>query len=519
MSHRMMNTTTKEHAIRERVILGTLANSAGQFITLVIGFFLTPFIVHQLGAVDYGLWALIGSIVAYAWLLDFGIWGALVKFIAEHRVRGEYEQAQRLIATGLWFYILLGLVAIGLSALVAPIFPHVFNVPPASASKAVWLVFLSGAAIGVSIPCATPSAVLRGLQRFDLVNLLNTTSTILYSAATVGVLVLGGGVLGMMIANIVLSLAMQVPSVYLINRVAPEMKFTWRGAEWRYVRKLGSFSLYLFIQQISHRLETKTDEITIGAFMPISAVTPYALARRLSEMAGLLTDQFTKVFLPIASELDAEHDHMRLRALYITGTRLVLAIFLPIGCTLVMFASYVLSAWVGAEYAQYAPLVWILTIAGFISASQWPASAVLQGSARHAPLARMSALSAISNLILSIILVHYWGLIGVALGTLIPTTLISLGLILPYAMQTMEIAFTDLIRQIVLPTLLPAAPMVITYLLFRQTMVFSSFISIGAVAIIGTTIYFLSYLIVGASQFERDTLRSILKTIAQVRLG
>jgi O-antigen/teichoic acid export membrane protein len=515
----MTTDASKEKTIRERVIVGMLANSAGQFVTLAIGFFLTPFILHQLGASDFGLWALVGSVVAYTSLLDFGIWGALVKYIAEFRARGETGQAGKLIATGLQLYTVLGLIAVGVSILIASIFPQLFSLPQEQWTKATWMVILSGAAIGVSIPCSMPSAILRGLQRYDLVNLLNITGTVLYASFTVLVLLNGGGVLGMMAANIVLSLVMQVPGIYLVHRVAPEMKYGWGGAERNLVRKLASFSVSLFVQDVAYRVETKTDEIVIGAFMPISAVTPFAIARRLSELAGLLTEQFIKVFLPIASELDAENDRTRLRALYITGTRLALAIFLPIGLTLVLFASGLLTAWVGAEYAQYAPLVWILTLAGFIGISQWPAGSVLQGIARHRPLAIMSGLSALLNLVLSIVMVRPLGLVGVALGTLIPTAAVSLGLVLPYAMRVMEITFRQLLRQIILPALLPAIPATLIIYLLQRMFDISSLIPIALAAAAGALVYLTGYLTFGASDFERDSVRRIAsRTIAQARL-
>src|SRR5262249_50375839 len=161
-----------------------------------------------------------------------------------------------------------------------------------------------------------------------------------------------------------------------------------------------------------------TDEIVIGAFFPVSAVTPYAIARKLSEIAQMMTDQFLRVLVPLASELRADNDQIRLRSVYLTGTRLTLAIFLPFGCTLVILARPILTLWVGADYADYAHLVTILVVASLIDTSQWPGGSVLQGMARHRPLAIISVGTGVTNLALSIVLVRNLGLTGVALGTL-----------------------------------------------------------------------------------------------------
>ena len=46
------------------MLRSTASNYAGRLIAMGARFFLTPFIVHQLGPSDYGLWALVGSVVS-----------------------------------------------------------------------------------------------------------------------------------------------------------------------------------------------------------------------------------------------------------------------------------------------------------------------------------------------------------------------------------------------------------------------------------------------------------------------
>lgn len=503
----MPGDASRDSFLRRRVLRGALSNYVGQFVTLATGFLLTPFVLHQLGATGYGLSVLVGSVVAYGMLFDFGIWGAVIKYVSEYRARGEIAQARSFVATALTLHTLLGLTAIALSAVIAPIFPDVFNVPPADRATAVRLVLLSGLGIGVAIPCTTSAAVLHGLHRFDLGNVISAVGTFLTGVATVIVLLLGGGVLGMVAVAAPITVLMQVPSVWLVNRIAPELKFGWRGARRSLVRKIISFGSPLFVMQVAGRLETRTDEIVIGAFLPVSTIAPYAVARRLSAWASLLTQQFVRVLLPLASELQAHTDWVRLRAVYLTGTRVTLAIFLPIGCTLAVLARPILTAWVGPVYADSAPLVAILTLAGLADVSQWTASTILQGMARHRVLAAMSACSAVANLALSIALVKGLGVTGVALGTLIPTTAVSLGLVMPYVMRVIGIRPAEVLRTSVLPALLPAVPMAIALLALQQVVDLSSIVSLIAVAGVGVLVYVVGYLVLGASESERRTYR------------
>ena len=500
----------RDAVVRWRVLRGTVSNYLGRLVVLGTGFLLTPFILSQLGQTTYGLWVLVGSLVTYGSLLDFGFSGAVIKYVAEYRARGELDRARSLVATVLCFYSALGLVFSIASVALAPVIPQIFNLPPEERETATWLVVLMGTGLGLSLPCITSGAVLRGLQRYDIVNLLIVVSTVISTIGTVALLLLGAGVLGLVALNNLIILAMQAPSVWCVHRLAPELRFGWRGARWDQVRKVVSFSSSIFAVQLGGRLQSKTDELVIGALMPIVAVTPYALARRLSELPQLLTDQLLKVLLPLASELDAERDTRRLRLLFLAGTRLTLVLFLPMGCGLMLLAGPALAAWVGRGYEGYAPLVVILTLAALIDTSQWPAASILQGMARHHPLAFAALGSGIANLALSIALLPTFGLVGVALGTLIPTAVEAFGFILPYTLRHTKVSLRQYLGEVVMPAVMPAVPMIVLLHVMIRALEPTSLLMLALIAGTGVGIYGLGYLALGATRDEREFVRRLV---------
>jgi O-antigen/teichoic acid export membrane protein len=509
----------KDKQIRSQVLRNTISNTIGKVVTLGVWFFLTPFLLHQLGASDYGMWILITSIVAYGSLLDFGVANAITKYVAQYHAEGQIEQARGLVATALWLYIGLGLVVIALGAVLAPILPALLELPPEQYATASWLTLLSALSLGVSLPSATTISVLRGLHRFDLANVVGIIGMTLFTIATIGALLTGGGLVAMVAVNVPVTLITQIPAVWLIKRTAPELHFGWRGASRRLLKTVTSFSSALFVINVASQLETKTDEIVIGASLPIANVTPYSIARRLSELPQLLTEQFMKVLMPLASQLHAENDRQRLRALYLASTRLTLAVFVPLALGLTILARPFITVWVGEPYGQYDYLVLILVAASFMVTSQWPAGAILVGMGRHRILALTSLGAAIVNLGLSLALVHRFGLIGVALGTLIPTAIENLCFVLPYAMRVNQVILRTILAKIYLPTLLPALPMAAVLYLLREIIHPDSFVSIVAIGGVGLLVYGIGYVMVGAGQAERDLGRdTMLAAIRFTRL-
>ena len=512
----MVDDATKNKIIRRRLVSGTFYNYTTQIITLAIGFFLTPFILNHLGAAQYGLWILVGSFVTYGQLLDLGITSAVIKYTPEFLARGETGEAQKLIATALQIYAAMGLLAIGISVAIAPVFPTLFNVPPDERATASWVVLVMGVIVGIELPGLTVYSVLRGLQRHDLLNLLNIISTLLIALSTVVVLLLGGNLLIMLLLNLPVILLMQIPAIIMVNRLVPGLKFTWRGASRQMVRKIIGFSSSIFVTQVGGRLQSRTDEFVISAALPISAVTPYSIARRLSEISQIFTLQFMKVLMPLASELHAESDIARLRSLYKNSSRLALVLFLPFGIVLTMLARQVLTLWVGPAYAGYDYLVLILTLNGLALMSQWPAGSVLQGIARHRLLAVTSLGSGLMNLVLSIILVQPLGLTGVAIGSLVPTALECCCFVLPFSMRVIGISLFEMVKDVFLPAFLPAVPTVISLYLLGQWLAPTSFILTGFVAGCGVLVYMAGYLGLGASKSERETCRHFALSAVQL---
>ncbi len=503
----------KTQTIFRQVLINTLSNYGGKIVTLGVWFFLTPYILSKLGQSVYGMWVIVGSLVSYGSLLDFGIANAITKYVAEYHAKEEYDQAHSLVATALWLYTIVGLAAILLGAILAPILPHIFNIPVDQRTTFSWLILLSGIGLGISLPSAAPISVLRGLHRFDVINLISISGMLLLAGSMVLVLHLGGGALGLVMVNIMANLLMQVPAIWLIRRNARKLNFGYRGAKRSLLKTVAGYSSALFVISIAGQLKVKTDEVVVGTFLTISDVTPYSIAHRLSDIPQMLTDQFMKVLMPLSSRLHSENDHGRLRQLYLISTRLTMAMFLPLGLGAVILAKPFLTAWVGSAYAPYSGLVLLLISASFFDTLMWPANAILQGMAKHRVLAYAAIISGVVNLLISIALVKPLGLAGVALGTLIPTSLECVFYVLPYSMRVVEIDIRTVLKDIFLPVAIPSVSMAAVLGLFRYLIHPNGMIPVLAIGAGSLVVYAAVYLVIGSKSQEKSLFQGLFQNM------
>src|ERR1022692_3666961 len=93
---------------------------------LIVGFFLSPFILHRLGDDAFGLWVLVFSLTGYYGLFDFGIRSSIVRYVAQFKATGEHHSLNCFINTSLCTYggsgLLLLMVTIGGSFYVDSLF-------------------------------------------------------------------------------------------------------------------------------------------------------------------------------------------------------------------------------------------------------------------------------------------------------------------------------------------------------------------------------------------------------------
>jgi O-antigen/teichoic acid export membrane protein len=136
-----------------------------------------------------------------------------------------------------------------------------------------------------------------------------------------------------------------------------------------------------------------------------------------------------------------------------------MAISLPILVTLLVRGHSFIGLWMGPQYAESSGTVLvILAIALLFSMTSNTASAIAYGVEKHKKLAKWAIGEAIANLSLSIVLAHFFGIYGVAIGTLIPSLVVHVILFPRYASQLVGIGTFEVYWKVWAPMFLTALP-------------------------------------------------------------
>ena len=425
-----------------------LGNWIGLAASVVAGFFLGPFVVRHLGNTAYGVWTLVVSIASYMGLLDLGLRGAVVRFTSTEHARGDHAAASRSVSTALAIRAGIGVLIVALSGAVAAIAPALLNIPPDLAYAARVAILVVGLNVAVRLTFGVFAGVLTALHRFDLTGIIGVAQTIVRAVGVVVLLDKGYGIVALAVWELFAVCLGSAATYAATVRVYPLLRVGVSKFDRSLVRDYSTYSFWVFVTNLGQQVIYYSDNLIIGAFLNPAAVTFYAVGGTLLLYLRSLVRCLTSTFTPLASELSATGQDHRMGDLLIQGTRMTFLLALPIELALLFRGKTFIGLWMGPEYAQVSGTVLqLLLVAEILRTGTHTGTSMMYGVSKHQKGATWTAMEAVANLGLSVILVKRMGLFGVAWGTLIPSLAISVWFSPPYHAEIAGIPLRRLLWQ------------------------------------------------------------------------
>jgi O-antigen/teichoic acid export membrane protein len=405
-----------------RLFTNAASNALSLVAQIAVSFFLTPVVIGALGQARYGVWSIAESFLAYLMLFDLGVAAALVRFVPRCLAAQDRDGLNRVFSTCLAFFTVVAAVAGLVGWLILQLFAdHVLLVPDDLRGE-VRLVFLTVVVnFAASLPLSVFPAVLDGLNAFTAKGVTRTAFLLLRVPATL-LAIRGDAPLLLLIllltaSNLVESLTL----AGLVFRRLPGLRFVPRQIDRATVRMIRGYSCDSFVALIAGRFSYNTDAFVIGPVLGTAAITPFAVANRLVDLAKSVLRSATATLTPAVSALESRGDLAAVRAYFLHGTRVVLYLALPIQAGLYLLGKPFLTLWLGPDQAgESAPALWILATILGPTIAQSVAARVLYGMGHIRLFARVALLEGVINLLLSLALVRPLGIEGVAWGTVVP---------------------------------------------------------------------------------------------------
>jgi O-antigen/teichoic acid export membrane protein len=431
--------------VLNRLLSGTFWLALRVPLQVVLSLWTARLIVEAIGERAFGAYGFAWGFGFVQFLFEFGASSALQRAISEAWTRGDHDGVDRGIACGMNFYALVAVLQIaalfgvaywGLpyTGLQADSYPLVV--------KLLWLQIVMTPCFGLSV---VVSSVLQAARQYDFMPRFELASTILRFVVLAVGLKLKVPFFWVIVAQVMVQTGLGLaPALWVMVRELGHVPH-FRGARWVDYKLLGQFSFYIALIQISVVLADKVDTTVLGFVLADGAEPAIAVYQFVSKPFLQLRQtgwMLAYLVMPAVASLAAAHDERGLDRIKYDGSRLHIAVLLPVGLLAWLYAAPFLSLWIGNQLGYpgetVAPLMRLFLVAAVPLVLSVPMQMAI-GINKVRLVAIAALIGSLVNLPVSCYLTARIGVAGVIWGTIL-TTLFS-NLLIPglYVLRVLEI--------------------------------------------------------------------------------
>ncbi len=408
-------------AVRSLSSTRTVATSAmwnliGRAGPLVVAVLATPWLVRDLGPDRWGVFTIALSFVGIFSIFDFGIGRALTRTIAELLVEQRREEAAVLARTGITTLAVLGCAGgVLIAAIVGFWVRHGLHIPPELQQQVLRSFYVLCFAAPLVIVSAALWGVIAAFQEFRSANLINVPIMAMYYLGPLMALHFINSLVPVLAVLVLCRIVMVTAYWRICVRVLPELR-TARVA----FSKLGPvlrMGGWMTASNVTFPILTYVDRFIIASVLSAAATgyysTPFDLVMRFTLVPVAIMNT---AYPAIAASYRADPEQAA--SLFRRSLLTVTAVLFPACLLCVAFSHWVLTIWLGAEFASHATVVlrW-LGVGILLSCVDSVVGGLLDGIGKASVNAKFSMVELILYIPLMAFLVRAYGIEGAAIAS------------------------------------------------------------------------------------------------------
>jgi O-antigen/teichoic acid export membrane protein len=438
---------------KKEMIQATISNYIHLIIKIVASLIVIRIIFLGLEQESYGFWALLWGIFGYSVLLDFGLGVTIQKKSAELLAANQKEKLTELFSTYLLIYSMIALLIVLVTIIIALNLESLFVIhakDKLEEYQVTLLVFGFGSAIAFALGFA--AEILRGLHILRIRNVINSVFVVLNGFALWLCVYLEQPLYMFALAAVGIQIVNNLSFFVVLKKHVPTLTFSKTLINIPSVKNSIQFSLSAYMIMFSNIMIFRTDQIVISAIAGVAFAGFYQIASRVSELFRQFSTQFHESLSTKSAMLDAHLNKKELADLIIYSNKIMAAIATAMFIPLFLLIEELLYIWLHIEDDMTIVVARLLLISMYILVVFRSSMVqVLLMNNRHTELMKVGILEAVINLVLSIILVYQFGMLGAAIGTLVPNVLLALFYNIPVMLRYTTIGIHRYFFSYVLP--------------------------------------------------------------------
>lgn len=448
--------------------VGVILSYTSMLITILVGLLTVPLMTYFMGTSEYGLYELMGSLIAYMSVMDFGLSATITRYYSQAIARKDKAGQENILALSALIYIAIALLTVVVGAVLYqclnPLYSHSLTPEELASCKRIFIVLIVN--MTITIPANLFVAILSSREQFLFLRGVSMLSQALQPVGYVVVLCFVPTAFAVCVVQTLFNIGVVLLNAfYCFFRI--RVKIRLHTMDRPLVRDMLRFAFFIFLNTVIDQLYWKTDIVILGAVAGTLATGIYGIASRINTMYTNFSATVNSVFLPQISRTVAKSSDMKpINAVFYKVGRIQFLIMSLILSGFICYGRQFLQLWAGAKYteAQKAEAYYICLIVMIpliIPLIQNIGITILQAMNKHAFRSGVYFCIALLNVAASIPLAQRFGGIGCAAATSVSMVIGNIVIINIYYYRTIHLDIPGFFREIA--RLLPVMLVMLVY--------------------------------------------------------
>lgn len=372
-------------------------------------FLLTPFLITRLGETHYGVYILLASVSGIFGMMNLGLGEASLRFVAYYYGRRDVAGMNRVFQATLFVYLIMAAVGAATLVFSAHLIVPIFELSPVDEAMAVALARWTSLAFASGMIAGSFGAIPQALQRFDVFAKVTMAGSFFRVAGFVPLLLLGYGLWGVVLWNLVTSVFLLLIDVIVARRLMPKLQvfaLPTRSA----LHEVFGYGVYSFLTQLVGMVWQYADRLLVGVFAGVQSVTWLSVPKDVAMKGLMISGSAGNILMPRFSGLS---DLEQTRRLFARSTSALLCLTIVIFGPFTVVMYDFLSLWISPELARRGAFVGqLVAVSSMARGAFQPYMALFRGLGHPKYVLWVTLLSSATIISCNVVLIPWIGLSG-----------------------------------------------------------------------------------------------------------
>lgn len=400
-------------------------------LSVLVSVIYVPLLLSSLGKGEYGLYQLVGSFFSYINIFESCMSSAVLRNYCNALGENDNIKANQILYAAKRIFQILAIVLVLLGVIVIAVFRRFYlsslnSFEIEEGSLMLIILFIN---MVVTLIGAVYTTIIMGHEKFIFLKVSSIVTQIIQPFMVIFLIkqfpyaVIVTLVFTFINAcNVLLRYVYSRKKIRIINKCS--------NLDKRIISSIISLSFTVLFASIADQIFWKADQVILGKLFSTSIVAVYSVGSQVYMIYMQFGMQLANVFYPRLSVLYSQKAGLKkVSDLFIRVGRITYYIILLILTGFIIFGKEFLGLWVGSGYNEAYYVAIIVMIPFSIDLAQNLALPILQIVGQYGFRAKIYFVSAVLNIVTTVLLALQFGVIGAALSTGISMALTS-GLIM-----------------------------------------------------------------------------------------